>query len=403
MDMKKKLGETYYPEKEGRKKRLVIGLSGGTNSFVTAYLLKIQKYELIGVTVATGWEEYKDDSSKVLSCHLDEPKLEAIKTFCHQLGIPHFVVKANDEFKEEVVDSWLNASIIGAKANPCWNCHSLRMKLLHHKMVELDAQGMATGHLAKIFHQDAHKSVYVHSSNDELHDQSSLLSRLPHEILSNLMLPLSDLTQKEILKLAENFGLATSGKNIEMHECFNIKYEETGYLATHIPKKYYKTGELISHEKTNIGDHQGIIHYRYGEAFPVANARQNETFFISKYTISEKKIELAKPEFFQRKKVFMSQCIISEETPWSEPLKGVLKMSDTEFIDCWIYPKNNASAVLELDTPQKIFEGEIITIFKKKGKNSKVFLSGKVKYFEEPVQLNEEGKERVKTDYTRDF
>ncbi len=403
MDMKKKLEETYLPEKESQGRKLVIGLSGGINSIVSAYLLKIQKYEVIAVSIAIGLDEFKQDPSDFLSCHLDKTKLEMIKNFCHQLGIPHYVVKASDEFKEEVVNSWIGANIVATKANPCWNCHDLRMKLLHQKMIELDAHALATGHLAKIFHSDVHKTAYVHSSNDEVHDQSALLSRLPHDILSSLMLPLSDLTQKEILKLAENFGLEIVNKKLEIHKCFDIKYSENGYLATQVPKKYNSPGEIIGHEKKTIGNHLGIIHYRYGEVFPVPSARQNETYYINKYIISEKKVELAKTDFFRRKKFFLNFCIISEETPWTEPLKGVLKLNETEFIDCWVYPKNNASAVLELDTPENIFEGEIVTIFKKKGKNAKVFLSGKVKYFEEPVYLNEEGKERVKTDYSRDF
>jgi tRNA-specific 2-thiouridylase len=113
------------------------------------------------------------------------------------------VVKGSDEFKEEVVDSWMSARLSGVKSNHCLSCHELRMRLLYQKMLDLDAQGMATGHMAKIFKNAVNNTVYVHSSNDEEHDQSSLLSRLPHEVLNKLILPLSDLQQKEIEKLRQ--------------------------------------------------------------------------------------------------------------------------------------------------------------------------------------------------------
>lgn len=116
MDMKKKLEDTYMPDKDARKKRVVVGLSGSINSLVTAYLLKLQKFDLIGVTVALGWDEFEGNSDNVLSCHLNSAGLENIRQFCHQLGIPHFVVKGSDEFKEEVVERWMASRVTATKS-----------------------------------------------------------------------------------------------------------------------------------------------------------------------------------------------------------------------------------------------------------------------------------------------
>jgi tRNA-specific 2-thiouridylase len=313
------------------------------------------------------------------------------------------VVKASDEFKEEVVGDWLNGRIAGTKGNQCWNCHELRMKLLFAKMKDVDAQGLATGHLAKLFRQESHHSVYLHTSNDEVHDQSGLLSRVPHEILDKLMLPLSDLQQKEINKLAENFGLTAEPKKINMHDCFDIPYEEKGYLESNIPKRYQKAGELVGLDKTTNVEHLGIQHYKYGEPFPVPNQKSNDLFYVSKYTVSDKKLEVSKADHFIRKSLFLTQCKISDETSWAEPLKGVLKINENDSSECWIYPKNLSSAVIELETPLRVLEGDIVTILKKKGKNSKVYLTGKVRYIPDEKPVMEQGKERVKVDYTRDF
>lgn len=401
MDMKKKLDETYLPDKEARNSRVVIAMSGGLNSFVAAYLLKIQKYDLIGVTIALNWENIKDDSTKVLSCHLDQTQIENIKEFCHQMGIPHYVVKAADEFKEEVVESWVASRITGTKSNQCWNCHELRMRLLFEKTVELDAQWLATGHLAKMFRQESHHSVYLHTSNDEVYDQAGILSRLPHEILDKLMLPLSDLQQKEIDKLAENFGLNANFTKIKMHHCFDQTQIAKGYIEKHVPKKYLKQGEVSGSEKT--GDHLGVQHYNFGEVFPVANQKPNALLYMTKYSLTEKKIEIATKDYFIRSNFFMKDCKFSEETSFSEPLKGVLKVGESDFADCWIYPKNLSCAVIELETPLLVLEGDIVTILKKKGKNSKVYLTGKVKYLIEEKPVMDQGKVRVKVDYANDF
>lgn len=403
MDMKKKLEGTYMPDKEARNKRVVVALSGGLNSFVTAYLLKIQKYELIGVTVAVSWESYKTDAAQILACQKNQVEVESIKEFCHQLGIPHFTVKASDEFKESVVEKWVAGRITGTKTNPCWDCHELRLRLLYEKMLELEAQGIATGHLAKIFKQDNNQSVYIHTSNDEAHDQSNLLSRLPQEILSSLILPLSDLQQKEINKLGENFGLLPKENALRMHGCFNFKSMGADYLVENVPAKFLKAGDVVGPDSSHLGDHKGITEFQYGEAFTAVSGRSPEPLILAQLSYSDRKIALKPESYFVRQKFFLNSCRISEETPWHEPLKGVVKLSETESSDCWIYPKNVFSAVVETESPLRILEGEILTVYKKKGKNAKVYLTGEVRFIDEETTIVQEGIKREKVDYSTDF
>lgn len=400
MDMKKKLEETYMPDKDTRRPRLVVGLSGGLNSFVSAYLLKIQKYDLIGVTIVTGQEDLPGKPENSLFCHLSASKLEAIKEFCHQLGISHVLVKAQEEFKEGVVDRWLANRLTGTKASPCWNCHEIRLKLLHQKMIEFEAQGIATGHLAKIFRHESHHSVFVHSSNDEENDQSDLLSRLPHDVLDKLVLPLSDLQQKEITKLAENFGVSSRTSEIKMHQCLNLGSEAKSFFEARVPKKYIQSAEMLDAEKNSLGDHSGVVTFSYGQSLEQLTRQKNQVLFMSGYSFQERKISFAPEEFFHRSSIFLTNCQVSEETPWTEPLRGVLRAASGHG-DCWVYPKNLNSALVILDQPMRMLEGEVVTVFKKKGKNSKVYLTGLIRFFEGAAE--EEGSERVKVDYSRDF
>ncbi|WP_408096241.1 hypothetical protein ACJVC5_14470 [Peredibacter sp. HCB2-198] len=404
MDMKKKLEEAYIPDKQSQKEKVIIGLSGGIDSYVTAYLLKIQKYDLIAVTVINDWEDWKGDSSQILSCHINPKKLDEIKEFCQKLSIPLQVVKASGEFKNEIIDEWMASRLSGTLARPCWNCHELRMRVLHQKMKEANVKHLATGHFAKLFHQDATGKVFVHTSNDEENDQSALLSRLPQEILKDLILPLSDLTQKEVLKLAENFGVVEVPKTLKMHQCLSWKEEMTPIFTSLIPERLRKEGEIMTADgSSTIGNHFGVFHHTLGESFEYRNVGKTTKGYIGEYTSGNALIKVEEESYFLRDKILLTNCEFSAETIWTEPQKGCLVVSPDKVYECWVHPKTLSSAYIELTKPEFLIEGDLLSVIKKKGKNSKVFLTGKVQYLPRDPEVVE-GEESVpKVDYSRDF
>lgn len=402
MDTKTKLEDSYMPDKKGLKEKVILGLSGGLDAYVTAYLLKIQKYELIGVTVVNSWDNYEGDSSQLFSCHLDQNSLDSIKEFCHRLGIPHQVVKAGPMFKEAVIEPWMADKTSGKLPTPCWNCHDMKMKVLFDKMQEVGAKHIATGHYAKLFHHETHGSVFVHTSNDELYDQSALLSRLPREILNSLILPLSDLTKKEVTKLAENFGVIENPKKLAFNQCLSEDLAEQ--IEKHIPKRFIKEGEIVSDDNLqSFGDHEGIHHFTYGQLMEFKDAGHSKKYRLGGYFYPQKKITVVEEEFFLRKKIMLTDCYFSEEVSWVEPLKGFLSNMNDQYFECWVQLKNLSTVSIEFFEEQNLLEGEIVSVIKKKGKNAKVFLTGKVRF---PIEDNvdEEGESGAsKVNYSIDF
>lgn len=396
MDKKKELEGLYNSDKKDQKEKVVLGLSGSMESLVSAYLLKIQKYELLAFTVVTSDEEA--DGKGLFSCHLDQTRLDKLKDFCHKLGIPHQTIKATEEFKEFVVGKWQANRVTGKYANPCFNCHELRMQLLYQKMLEVGARYMATGHYAKVFHHEAHDSVFLHTSNDEELDQSILLGQLPREVLNSLILPLSDLGKKEVLKLAENFGVSVPSKEIEFGKCLSSHH--TDLLAANVPARFLSEGTLRGEvADADFGHHLGIHHYTYGELIEIRDQGRLKKLRMGGLNFHSKDIKLFSESYFQRKKVLLIDCHFSEDVNWSEPLKGYLKKGPKQQTECWIQRKNFSAVTVELNEEMLFLEGEVVSIVRKKGKNSKVYLTGTVQLLK-PDEGEESDK---KVNYAVDF
>jgi tRNA U34 2-thiouridine synthase MnmA/TrmU len=397
MEGKDKLTETYMPDKSAQKGRVVVGLSGGIDSMVTAYLLKIQRYELIGVTIAPSLDDYSKDQSALLSCSVSDKKIEALAAFCHQLGIPHYVVRVPGEFREAVLERWVTRKASGDVPDQCWFCHSLRMEFLHAKMKELGAKILATGHFAKIFRQEAQSMTFIQTSSDQANDQSALLSRLPPEVLKDLMLPLSDLHKKEVLKLAENFGLVSTDKQIAPFQCFPDNEDTIHYLELRLPQRFRKEGTIVSGTDERLLEHEGVHKFRRGAEVMQTSGRV--PLYFSRYATAERKIILDPESWFQRTRIVLRSCQIPPETPWSHPFRGVLVREGVHY-EAWFYPKALSSCVVETDVPVHILEGETLNVLNKKGKNSRVLLSGVANFIEEEKI---EGEINVKVDYSREF
>lgn len=392
----------YKTDKSSRKEKLVLGLSGGLASYVTAYLLKIQNYELLGVTIVNSLEDFTGDQNKILSCHLNQTKLDEIKEFCGKLGIPHKVIKTGLAFKEKVIESWAAQKISAEYPTQCWSCHELRMNSLFEAMKDAGAAQMATGHFAKILHNETSRSVSVHTSNDENEDQSALLSRLSHEVLSKLVLPLSDLTSKEIFKLAENFGLIKGDKKIKIHECLDWNSELETYLNSKIPAVFLKGGGILFGDKQlNFGEHKGAPFYSYGSPLEIGYKSQNEKLHIAGLKFSDKTLLVEAEKHFRNNKLQLIHCTVSDEVNFIEPFKGFISLGSKKEIECWVMPKSLASVHIEFTEEHKLLDGEIATVVKKKGRNSKVLLTGEVKLLPND---EEEGESSVsKVNYRIDF
>lgn len=397
MENIKKIDELYNLDHKDRKEKVVLGLSYSIESLVCAYLLKIQKYDLIAVTVTNSLDNFSGDQGKFLSCHLNSDKINFLKEFCHKLGIPHLLIESRDEFNEFVFERWVSDKVIGQRPTQCWNCHELRMRLLFLKKKELGATYLATGHFGKVFNTSNLNQIAVYSSNEENLDQSHVLAKLPQEILSALLLPLSDISKKDVLKLADNFGIHLNQPEGVFDQCFKGEREISELIEKNVAGSIIKDGDAIELDLNHATyRHAGIHFYEVGQPFIRSDYQIESKKVIGEYFFSEKNILLVDEEMFFRTYIKIKECQFAPDFFPVSPFRAAIKLLDSEIVDCWVYPKNLSSVHIEFIEKIKIIPNTIVTVFKKKGKNSKVLISGKINFhLNDQIKEGEQDEEMV--------
>ena len=244
------------------KKRVLLGMSGGVDSSVSAVLLQKQGYEVIGCTMRL-WETI--DCEEESTCCGNTAIYDA-KKVCDQIGIPHYTINCKAEFKEKVVDKFIQEYEKARTPNPCIECNKyLKFGSFYQKAKELECDYIATGHYASIEFSEKYKQYVLKKCKEEKKDQTYFLYTIPKEMLEHIIFPLQNYTNKEeIRKIAKENNLDVAQKKDSQEICFipNNNYQD--FL-----KKYGKTkqpiGNIVLKDGTILGKHKGLINYTIGQ------------------------------------------------------------------------------------------------------------------------------------------
>lgn len=238
---------------ENAKKRVVIGLSGGVDSSVAAFLLKQAGYDVIGVTM--------------LLCEKEgDTAFEDATKVAEKLDIPFLGFDFRQEFKEYVIDNFAKEYIEGKTPNPCIECNKhLKFGLMLQRARDvLNADYIATGHYAKIEYNETSNRYYIKESNSISKDQTYVLYSLTQEQLKHTLMPLGDYTKDEIREIAKQNGFITADKKDSQEICFIPDNDYAGFIE----RNYNHTniqGEFVDTNGNKYGKHKGIIHYTVGQ------------------------------------------------------------------------------------------------------------------------------------------
>jgi len=235
--------------------RVVVGMSGGVDSSVTAWLLKQQGYDVIGVFMKN-W----DDTDEFGHCTAAED-FEDVRRVCEQIGIPYYSVNFEQEYQDRVFAYFLEEYKRGRTPNPDVLCNrEIKFKELLEQALDLGADYLATGHYAQVEQQNGkHKLLRAVDWNK---DQTYFLSLLGQFPLSKTLFPLGQLTKPEVRALAEQANLATAKKKDSTGICFIGERNFKQFLSNFLPAQ---TGPMRTLSGELKGMHQGLMYYTIGQ------------------------------------------------------------------------------------------------------------------------------------------
>lgn len=233
--------------------KVLLGMSGGVDSSVSAYLLKKQGYEVCGATMVLFGDEKIEELIKNSQSVIDAKKV------CEKLNIEHHVIDLREVFKKNVIDNFINSYKKGETPNPCVQCNKfLKFGALWDKAQELGASYIATGHYAKI------EDGYLKKS-DSKKDQSYFLYGINKEVLNHIIFPLENYHDKqEIRDIAEQIGLEVAKKHDSQEICFITDNDYGKFLENNLDK-LPDQGSFINKDGKILGKHKGIIYYTIGQ------------------------------------------------------------------------------------------------------------------------------------------
>ena len=244
-------------------KKVVVGMSGGVDSSVAAYLLKEQGYDVIGVTMQI-WQE--EDVCTVEEnggcCGLSA--VEDARRVAAALGIPYYVMNFKREFKKNVMDYFTAEYLKGRTPNPCIACNRyVKWEALLKRSISIGADFIATGHYARV-EQLSNGRYALRRSATAAKDQTYALYNLTQEQLKRTLMPVGEYTKEEVRVIAEKIGLLVADKPDSQDICFVQDGNYAAFIEEHTGKKASE-GNFVTSDGTVIGRHKGIIHYTVGQ------------------------------------------------------------------------------------------------------------------------------------------
>jgi tRNA-specific 2-thiouridylase len=249
-----------------KKGKVLVAMSGGIDSTVTAMLMHEEGYEVIGITMKT-WDYAGSGGSKKETgcCSLDS--INDARKVSVDMGFHHFIIDIREEFGDYVIDDFVSEYIAGRTPNPCILCNThIKWSALLKRADALDCEFIATGHYAKI--NQTNGRYHITRAKDYNKDQSYVLWGLSQECMSRSIFPLAEYTKPEIRQMASDRGYDELAKKAESYEiCFVPDNDYRGFLKRRVPglEKEVADGLFVDIQGNIIGKHEGYPFYTIGQ------------------------------------------------------------------------------------------------------------------------------------------
>jgi len=259
------------------KHKVVVAMSGGVDSSVTAALLKEEGYEVVGITMQIwpkgGVERFGG------CCGLEA--IEDAKRVANRLGIPHYILDLREDFQKKVIANFCEEYQKGRTPNPCIRCNQyIKFDALLKKAKNVGADYIATGHYARIEYDEGEKKYLLKRGIDRKKDQSYVLYTMSRQQLKHTLMPLGNYTKEKVKQIARKLDLPVASRPESQEICFVPDDDYPNFLQKYLPEAA-KPGPIVNKEGEVVGRHQGIIFYTIGQRRGIGIAAKEPLYVIA--------------------------------------------------------------------------------------------------------------------------
>lgn len=235
-------------------KKVLLGMSGGVDSSVSAIMLQKQGFEVVGATM-------------ILCGNGDSTAIDDAKKVCEKLKIEHHVIDLRKEFKNNVIDNFVCSYMCAKTPNPCVECNkTMKFGAFYKFAQELGCEYIATGHYAKIMYSEEYGQYVLGKAKAEKKDQSYFLYGINKDVLSHILFPLAEFEDKtETRKIAEDKGLTVAKKKDSQEICFIPNNDYISFLKENEKNISDARGKIVLESGEILGEHTGLIYYTVGQ------------------------------------------------------------------------------------------------------------------------------------------
>ena len=342
------------------KKKVMVAMSGGVDSSVTAYLLQQEGFDIVGVTMKLYTNDDIDFVKDKTCCSLDD--VEDAKSVAARLGALHYTLNMTEDFRKDVMDKFVRSYRLGATPNPCIDCNRyIKFSKLLKKAIELKMDLIATGHYARI--EKSADRYLLKKALDESKDQSYVLYSLTQDQLSRIIFPLGRMTKHEAREIAEAQGFVNADKHDSQDICFVPDGDYAHYIENWCGFRFTE-GDFVDRDGNFIAKHKGIINYTIGQRKGLGIAAKAPYYVVSKDLAKNQVILGSNDDLFSNHLEATDLNFISIEK-LTEPMKVKAKVRYRQKeTDAVITPLENGNVSVDFETPQRaIAPGQAVVFY----------------------------------------